>query len=132
MPSPDLTPAILASLGPIGVLVSVCLLGGLYIYVHVGQGATKRYHDENIGRLDTIATEMTVFSNRMAAIEQWRISHDKQDDERHVRNDHEHQEHDVELGRHRDKLHDLSDKLAPVTADFQQRARRQRMNGGEG
>jgi hypothetical protein len=118
---------ILTLLGPIGIL----LLGGLYIYFRYGQQTTRRFHEDNVERFDQIAQQLTTVNSHMATMEQWRASHDKQDDERHRQRNAECEKTEAELQRHRERLHDVANRLAPLVADFQTRTRRQRMNGEE-
>jgi hypothetical protein len=106
--TPALDPALIAVLGPIGVL----LLAGWFLWLRYGQTPTRlpgwlgsqleAIQHGVTGVLD----ELKKLNGRLAKMEEWRIGHDKQDDERHERDQEAHAEFGRAIERLRDHQHD--------------------------
>lgn len=124
---------IVATLGPLGVLITIVMLGGflgsLFLYFRFGVRALRptldAYHQQNTqaltdieGQLGEVLKQLQLQNGRLGTIEEWRRSHDKQDDEREERHTREHGELWSESHRVRERVHVVGSDLQRVALGF--------------
>lgn len=122
------------AIGPIGL---VLLLGWL-IYLRWGGSAKFEPDDRNDlkairAAVQRVEKALLVMNARVGNLEEYRGSHDKQDDERYGRQQEDSADIHGELSRHRDEITDVRGKVTPLvgSVDLLMREARGRKGRGE-